>query len=139
MRALVLDSGAVSLLARSPTRTDVATVLTYLQVALEKGLPVRVPAAVLAEQYRGQGHDQAIDAFLSRYKDGVRIVNTDRDLARLVGNLLARSRRGSEDHVDATVVATAVRLGGGLIMTSDPDDITRLADGLPNIEVEFLR
>jgi hypothetical protein len=37
--------------------------------------------------------------------------------------------------VDALVVATAIRFGGGLILTHDPDDLGFLAAGQPNVRV----
>jgi len=140
MRALILDSEAVSRLARPSSRKqDVAVVHEYLTAAVATRSPVRVPAAVLAEQYRGRGYDQGVDALLSRHEGVLTVVDTDRDLARSVGNLLALHGRGTEDHVDATVVATAIRCGGGVILTSDQGDVTELADGLPNIAVIVLR
>ncbi|MDR1119041.1 MAG: hypothetical protein LBL01_07090 [Bifidobacteriaceae bacterium] len=93
-----------------------------------------IPAAVLAEQYRGGGHDQLVDACLGRHT-GILIVDTTRTLARRVGNILARAGRGSADHVDATVVAVASRAGESVIATSDPDDMRALAAGLPGITV----
>jgi predicted nucleic acid-binding protein len=56
-------------------------------------LPVRVPAAVLAETYRGTG-------------------------------------------ADALVIATAIRLGGGIVATGDPDDLRSLARDQRNVKVE---
>jgi len=140
MRALILDSEAISRLARPSLRKrDIAEVHEFLTAAIATRSPVRVPAAVLAEQYRGRGYDQPVDALLSRHEGVLTIVDTDRDLARSVGNLLARHGRGTADHVDATVVATAVRCGGGVILTSDKHDIAELADGVPNITVNVLR
>jgi len=140
MRALILDSEAISRLARDKwTTAETGDVHAFLTAAIDRMAPVRVPAAVLAEQYRGVGFDQQVDSLLSRYKDTIKIVDTDRELARFVGNLLARHGRGSQDHVDATVVATAARLGGGVILTSDQGDVAALADGLPGVSVEPLR
>jgi hypothetical protein len=56
-------------------------------------------------------------------------------IARVAGHLLARAGRGSEAAVDAVVVATAVRLGGGLILTHDPSDLRALAARHPNVAV----
>jgi PIN domain nuclease of toxin-antitoxin system len=140
MRALVLDSEAISRLARDRARrAELRTVHAFLTAAVAARSPVRAPAAVLAEQYRGRGHDQTVDAMLSRHGGAIKIVDTDRDLARTIGHLLARHGRGAADHVDAAVVGTAVRLGGAIIMTSDEDDIGALADGLPGVAVETLR
>jgi len=49
--------------------------------------------------------------------------------------LLAAIGGGSEFSVDALVVATAVRLGGGLVLTHEPADLRRLAAGHPNVAV----
>ena len=67
---------------------------------------------------------------------GIDVVDTTRDLARRIGNLLARAGKGSENHVDATVVATAIAAGGGVILTSDVDDLTALAAGAIGVAVE---
>jgi len=56
-------------------------------------------------------------------------------VARDIGHLLARAGRGSDDHVDASVVAVAVQAGGGLIMTGDVDDISALAHGVRGVRV----
>ena len=65
---------------------------------------------------------------------GIEVIDTDHGLARRIGNILAAAGAGSEHHVDATVVAH----GGGVILTSDPNDIERLAQGLVGIDIERL-
>lgn len=40
--------------------------------------------------------------------------------------------------VDALVVATAIRLGGGLIVTHDPSDLELLAAGHPNVRIAHI-
>ena len=134
MRTLVLDSEGISELARAKDGTMPGVVLSALKAALLTDSDVMVPAAVLAEQYRGRLHDQRVDACLSRWST-IDVVATDRALAKRVGNLLALRRLGSEHHVDATVVATAIAAGGGVILTSDPDDLERLSDGFVGIQV----
>ena len=96
-------------------------------------MPVRVPAAVLLELYRGAGTDEPIDLVLGR--GFASVVTTGARIARIAGHLLAKARRGSEMAVDALVVATAVRFGGGLILTHDADDLDSLAAGQPNVRV----
>lgn len=135
---LVLDAEAFSVVARSLGKAPAATRITNaLRAALDEGDDVLVPAAVLAESYRGGGHDQAADACLGRFPAFV-VVDTDRSLAREIGHLLARAGRGSADHVDAAVVAVAAQAGGGLIATGDPDDMSVLAAGLANVRVKRL-
>jgi hypothetical protein len=62
--ALVLDAEALSALARGGPHER--TVRAAVAAALAESADVAVPAAVLAELYRGGGHDQAVDACLTR-------------------------------------------------------------------------
>ncbi|HET8929671.1 MAG TPA: PIN domain-containing protein [Acidimicrobiales bacterium] len=137
MSVLVLDSEAFSRLARSRSGHPPGAVHAALMAAAERGADVVVPAAVLAEQYRGGPHDQVVDACLGRYS-GIDVADTTRGLARTIGNLLARADRDSTDHVDASVVAVALAAGGGVIATGDPDDLGALAAGLPGLSVESI-
>ena len=132
--ALILDSEALSALARprsAPQRHErVRAAMRSAQRRLE---PVRVPAAVLLELYRGAGVDEAIDLELAR--GYAKVITTGTRIARIAGHILASIGAGSELAVDALVVATAVRLGGGLILTHDPSDLQQLAAGQPNVRV----
>ena len=92
-----------------------------------------MPSAILVELYRGAGTDEAIDYVLGR--GFARVVTTGVRIARIAGHLLARAGRDSELAIDALVVATAVRLGGGLILTHDPGDLELLAAHHPNVRV----
>ncbi|MDH3299525.1 MAG: hypothetical protein OES24_03370 [Acidimicrobiia bacterium] len=56
-------------------------------------------------------------------------------MARVAGHLLAAAGAGSELAIDALVVATAVRFGGGAVVTHDPGDVTLLAVQHPNVSV----
>lgn len=96
-------------------------------------MPVRVPSAVLVELYRGAGSDEAVDLVLGR--GFARVVTTGVRIARIAGHLLAAAGRGSEHAVDALVVATAIRLGGGLVLTHDPDDLEILAIDHSNVRI----
>lgn len=134
MAVLVLDSEALSALARprqSPQRHQ--QVRAALRAAARSGVAVRVPAAVLLELYRGAGTDEPIDQELGR--GYARVVTTGLRIARIAGHLLSEVGRGSELAVDALVVATAIRLGGGLILTHDPSDLELLAADHPNVRV----
>lgn len=136
MTAVVLDSEAFSMLARAASPGG-RKLRAALSAAYATTTDVVVPAAVLAELYRGGPHDQVVDSYLGR-DTGIVVVDTTRQLARRIGNLLARAGRGSRDHVDATVVAAAIHAGGGVILTGDPDDIAALASGLVGLTVEAL-
>ncbi len=135
MSALVLDAEALSAFARGGPHER--TVRAAVTAALVEAADVVVPAAVLGELYRGGGHDQAVDACLA-HEGGVAIVPTDRALARRIGHLLAAAARGSADHVDATVIAVCAAAGGGVVLTSDPDDLSALSGGNPGITVRGL-
>ena len=135
MKNLILDSEPLSRLARlgdgSQTRSRV---LNAVQSALNDDVDILVPAAVLAELYRGGEFNQELDACLNRYRS-IEIVPTGKGLARRIGEVLARAGLGSEHHVDASLVAAAMARGGGVILTGDPTDLEALASPWPNIVV----
>jgi len=131
---LVLDAQALWLLAQTQRGKQPGAAHAALTAARDAGADIVVPAAVLAELYRGHGHDQAVDAYLNR-RTGIMVADTTRQLARRVGHLLASAGRGSADHVDATVVAVAITAGGGVIATGDPDDITALVGDEPGVGI----
>jgi hypothetical protein len=45
---------------------------------------------------------------------------------------------GSTSTVDALVVASAIELGGGVVLTGDPGDLEPLADGHPEVMIRPL-
>jgi predicted nucleic acid-binding protein len=132
-RSLVLDAEALSALARRRSRAQ-AEVRAALEAARRLRQDVVTPAVILAELYRGHGRNQVVDACLSR-ETGIRVRDTDRSLARLVGGVLDAAAAGSEDLADAHAVAVAIETGGGVIVSADPDDMERLAAGYPNVHV----
>lgn len=137
MTALVLDTRAVEVVAnRSADLAASRRMLSMLTAAARMGIPVRIPCAVLAEVYRGTSGDAAIDRVLGQ---GLRPITTGQAVARVAGALLHRDRLDSCHTVDAVVVATAVRLGGGIIATGDPRDLKSLARDHPNVQVDALR
>lgn len=113
---LVYDAGA--LLAAE--RNDRKFLATH-KAALIAGRRVVVPAPVLAQAWRG-GARQAV---LSQVLKGCFVLTTDEDIAKRAGVLLGLS--GTDDAVDAIVVATAVKLGA-TVVTSDPKDLHVLGD-----------
>lgn len=104
-----------------------------MRSAHDRNFPVRVPSAVLVELYRGGGADESIDAVLAR--GFAQVVTTGARIARIAGHLLAAAGSGGEMAVDALVVATVIRLGGGIVATHDPDDLKALAAHHPNVAV----
>jgi len=135
MRTVVLDSEALSRLARAHQGQTPGVVHAWIRAAANESASVVVPAAVLAEQYRGGRYDSAVDSCLARYP-GIEVKDTTRPLARTIGGILARAGQGSAHHVDATVVAVATTSPeSSVILTSDPDDMTVLVAGDPTIAV----
>jgi PIN domain len=137
MTALVLDTRAVEVLADH--RADPAAaghLRDLLAWAARRDVPVRIPTAVLAEAYRGTGADVGVDRVLH---SGVRAITVGRAAARIAGALWHRDALDPCHTVDALVVATALRLGGGIIVTGDPDDIERLSRDHPNVAVKGIR
>jgi predicted nucleic acid-binding protein len=132
-RCVVLDAGALSALAGRPERRN-QEVRAALRAAARLDREVVVPAVILAELYRGPRHNQVVDACLSR-ETGLRVRDTDRPLARLVGGVLAAADTGSRHLADAHVIAAAVEVGGGIALTTDPADLERLATAYRNVMV----
>ena len=131
--SVVLDSEAVFVLSggRSAALTEIQAAL---EAARRLGRDVIIPTVVLAELYRGRQRSQLIDSMLSR-ETGIELRDTDRSFARLVGGILAAAGADSTLMVDAHAVAAAVEAGGGVIMTSDPHDLERLAANYANIHI----
>jgi predicted nucleic acid-binding protein len=134
MTALVLDTRALEVVAdRQADPAAARRVRNMLTAAARFGVPVRVSTAVLAEAYRGTAADSAVDRVLHRV---IRPITMGQAMARVAGGLRNRDRLESCHTVDAFVVATAVRLGGGIVATGDPDDLRSLARDHPNVRVE---
>ena len=130
---VVLDAEALTALAGRPGRRSLE-VRAALRAAARLHREVVVPSVILAELYRGPRHNPLVDACLSR-ETGIRVRDTDRPLARIVGGVLAAAGAGSEHLADAHVIAIAVELGGGLALTVDTEDLGRLAASYRNVMV----
>ena len=136
MAVLVLDTRALELLADRKADPQAAQRMrNILDAADRDGIQVRVPAAVLAEAYRGTAADAAIDRILGT---GIRTITLGQAMARQTARLKHRDRFDSCHTVDAVVVATTIRLGGGIIATGDPDDLGSLARDHENVKVHGL-
>jgi predicted nucleic acid-binding protein len=132
---IALDAEAFNALARSDSIRK-QRVRRIIREATALGRQVVVPSVVLAELYRGRGHNQLVDACLARERESIESRDTDRSLARIVGGVLAGAKAGSQMIVDAHVVAIAVEAGGGVIVTGDEHDLNRLSAPYPHLVVE---
>lgn len=132
---LLLDSEAISAVAHGPAaRRDRVRALVGAMRARE--LPVATVAAVLAEVVRGHPRDAAVFAGLRRERVEVHPVDTR--VGVRAGQLLGAVGTGSELAVDAFLVAVADLLGGAVVATTDPQDLTRLATHATNVTVADL-
>ncbi|MGQ0847045.1 MAG: PIN domain-containing protein [Sporichthyaceae bacterium] len=132
---VVLDAEAFNALA-GPASIRKQRVRRIMRRSEVLGRETIVPTLVLAELYRGRGRNQLVDACLAREQASLDTRDSDRALARIVGGVLAAAGAGSEDIVDAHVVAAALEAGGGVVVTGDPSDLERLAAAYPHIVVE---
>ena len=82
--------------------------------------PPVVPTIVLGQVWRGSARQAPLSAVLA----GCEVSPLDEITARQGGQLCGHA--GTADLADAVVVVLARRLGAGVV-TSDPDDIGRLA------------
>lgn len=114
---LVLDSGALSALPGQRAR------LLELQ---RRGLwPPEVPSVVLAEALTG---DHRRDFHVNRLLRACQVRPVDETHARYAARLrTAAGRAASISAVDAVVAAVADVASGGIVLTSDPDDLRDLA------------
>jgi predicted nucleic acid-binding protein len=125
---LILDAGAVIALSRADVRARAA-----LAAAVEAGADVAVPSVVVAETVRGVAADAPVNRVLKAVGE---ITPIDEAVGRRAGRLLGAS--GSSATIDALVVATALEAGGVVVLTGDPDDLSALASGHPEVIIEAL-
>lgn len=125
MSGLTLDAGALRAFEKGDRK-----VVAIVARALEQNLRLAVPTGVIAHVWR-DGRRQARLARLLASR-AIEIVPLDDGAARAAGQRcgLAKTR----DIVDATVVLCAEARGQG-VLTSDPDDLLRLAPRLRIVRV----
>ena len=116
MSGLILDAGALIGVDRNDH-----FVLWQLRAAQEDGLELRTNPMVLAQVWRDHRGRQAN---LARLLQAVKVLPIHDEDGREAGALLAQA--GTADPIDATVVLLADP--GDRILTSDPDDLTALAE-----------
>lgn len=121
MRGVTLDTGALIALERRSQRMRDWRAASLLTRTL-----VTVPAAVLAEWWRG--HGRAGDRILA----GMQIEPLSAELAKLAGNAIAAVPRATA--VDAIVMASAAQRGD-LVYTSDVGDLEALRAYFPDVKV----
>jgi hypothetical protein len=111
---LVLDAGALIAYEQGDR-----TVRAFLERAGRTGVDVRTTTGAVAQVWR-KGARQARLALLLQ---GLLEVELTRERARRIGTLLGNA--GRRDVIDGSIIDAAV--DGDEILTTDPDDITTLA------------
>lgn len=116
MKGLVLDSGAfIGLERRKPAAVAV------IERARARSVPMVTSSAVVGQVWRGR-RAQAPVALALRWRN-LTVVGLTPAHGRIIGQMLGVA--GASDVVDAHVALLA-RERGWAVVTSDPDDITRL-------------
>jgi PIN domain len=124
-RQYILDAGALIAYERRDRRTA-----ALVEMAAKHRIEMILPSAVLAQVWR-DGSRQAVLARALR-NPGMVEAPLHHDDARHVGELLRAS--GTADVVDAHVAVLSDRLRAPVI-TSDPNDLTKLREGIELITV----
>jgi predicted nucleic acid-binding protein len=118
---VTLDTGALIALERRRQR-----MARVYAAAVADGMPVTVPAVVIAEWWRGRSDARAI------ILRGLRVEETTSALARLAGEALAAVPDAGA--IDALVMASAAQRGD-VVYTSDFDDLQRLRVFFPSVRL----
>ena len=125
LTGLTLDTGALIAADKNDRRF-----WAIWKRANQRQLRLTVPTVVLAQAWRGNS------PLLSRCLAACELESFDEQRARRAGELLARSH--TADVIDAAVLLSAASRGD-LVITSDPDDIQRLARAVePEVGVRTL-
>lgn len=120
-RHLTFDTGALIALERRRQRMR-----AVYERAVIDGRMITAPVIAVAEWWRGASEARR------RILGGLHVEPVDSELARIAGEAVARVRGAGIN--DALVMATAARRGG-IVYTSDIDDLERLRVFFPSIRV----
>ncbi len=88
---------------------------------------------VIAETVRGSAKDASVNRVITSVGE---VTVVDEDTGRVAGSLLRVAR--STSTIDALVIASAIGLGGGVVLTGDPDDLEPLAASHPEVVISAL-
>lgn len=120
MSGIAFDAGWLIALDRNDRR-----VLALVARATERGMRITIPATALAQAMRHPARQSRLSRLIRQ--PGTDLVALDGPDATRVGLLLART--ATSDIADAHVVVCAQRAGQAVV-TSEPDDLSRIAPGL---------
>jgi predicted nucleic acid-binding protein len=118
---LTFDTGALIALERRHQR-----IAHVYATAVADGLPVTVPAVVIAEWWRGSSDTREL------ILRGVRVEDTTAAIGRLAGE--AQAAVPGATAIDSIVMASAARRGD-VVYTSDLRDLSRLQAFFPTVRL----
>ena len=129
---MVLDTEGLWAIARN----DSEDARAVLAASNQAGVPVLVPAVVLAEALFGDRRDSRANQALKKLQV---IPVTD-----LIARSAAEHKRdagmtGIAPTIDAIVVATSAAAGGGVVLTADVDDVRALANCATGVRIRPVR
>jgi predicted nucleic acid-binding protein len=130
--SVVLDSEGLWAVARNDS-DDASAVLA---ASSQAGVPVLVPAVVLAETLFGDARDARANQVLKKLQV---VPITDRIARSAAGLKRLAGMTGVTATIDAIVVATSAAAGGGVIVTSDIEDIRALARCAAGVQIRPVR
>ena len=125
VNGLTFDAGGLIALDRNDRR-----VLTLIARATERGMRITIPATALAQAIRNPARQARLSRLIRQA--GTDLIPLDGPDATAVGLLLART--GTADIADAHV-AICARRAGQAVVTSDADDLRRIAPELQLVVV----
>ena len=125
MNGITFDAGGLIALDRNDRH-----VLTLIARATELGMRITIPATALAQAIRKPARQARLSRLIRQV--GTDLIPLDGPDATAVGLLLART--ATADIVDAHV-AVCARRAGQAVVTSDPDDLRRIAPELHLVAV----
>jgi len=129
---VVLDSEGLWAVARNDSEDAKAV----LAASNQAGVPVLVPAAVLAETLFGDGRDARANQVLKK----LQVIPSTDPIARSAAGLKRDAgMTGVAPTIDAIVVATSAAVGGGVVLASDVDDIRALANCVTGVRIRPVR
>jgi predicted nucleic acid-binding protein len=120
LKGFTFDAGGLIALEGNDRR-----VTAMVRTAIELGAPITIPATALAQVMRNPSRQVRLMRLVRQA--GTRLMALDGPDATAVGMLLART--GTADIADAHVAVCASRAGQA-VLTSDADDLRRIAPEL---------
>lgn len=125
VNGIILDAGGLIALDRNDRR-----VLLLVARAIERGMRITIPATAFAQAIRNPARQARLSRLIRQACTD--LIALDGPDATAVGLLLAKT--ATADVVDAHVVVCAQR-SGQAVVTSDADDLRRLAPDLRLVTV----